>query len=226
MQKTAIVIGATGLVGGHLNRQLVDSERYGLVRVFTRRTTGIDDGKLEEHLVNFDEIETWRGAIQGDELFSALGTTLKRAGSKEAQYRVDFTYQYDVARAAARNGVGKYLLVSSAGADPDSRIFYSRMKGELEEAVEELSFESIVIFRPSVLAGEREETRVGEKLGGLVLGALARFVPPVRKYRPVPGATVARAMIAAASRTGGPRVETYELAEIFSLAEDGTDGAD
>lgn len=217
MGKTAIVIGATGLVGGHLTRQLIASTEYERIRVFTRRPTGISDAKLEGHQVDFSSLESWGERLTGDELFSTLGTTLRKAGGKAAQYRVDYTYQYEAARAAAQNGVGKLVLVSSAGADPKAWVFYSRMKGELEEAVSELAFEATLILRPSVLTGVRSETRWGERIGAAVLGMLARVVPPLRRYRPIPAATVARAMIAAA-RTGVRGREVYELDRIFALA--------
>jgi uncharacterized protein YbjT (DUF2867 family) len=140
IKKTAIVIGATGLVGSHLMRYLLEDDRYGLVKVFARRAVHLENAKLEKYIVDFERIESWRDEVTGDELFSALGTTRKQAGSKDAQYVVDFTYQYEVAKAAAENGVGTYVLVSSAGSDAGSRFFYTRMKGELEDAVRSLPF--------------------------------------------------------------------------------------
>ena len=122
--------------------------------------------KLQERIVNFDAVPEWKALLTGDVLFSSLGTTLKQAGSKEAQYKVDFTYQYNIAKAAADNGVSQYVLVSSAGASPQSRIFYSRMKGELEEAVKTFSFPHITILQPGILQGERDEFRLGERIGG------------------------------------------------------------
>lgn len=216
MRDTAIVIGATGLVGGHLIRLLLEDDEYVEIRTFVRRPSGVQDPKLQEHVVDFDAIEEWVDLINGDVLFSTMGTTLKRAGSKKAQYRVDFTYQFQFARAAAANGVGRYVLVSSAGADPGSRIFYSRMKGELEEAVKELPFQKIVILRPSILLGEREERRPAEKLGGVLAGVVARIVPPLRKYRPIEAKSVARAMVEAAG-SSGEGIEVHELDEIFAL---------
>ena len=138
--KTAVVIGATGLVGSELVALLLADSRFETVKVFVRRSTGRQHPKLEEHLVNFDAVETWKEQLTGDVLFSAMGTTLKQAGSKDAQYKIDYTYQYNVAKAAAENGVPQYVLISSAGASPKSRIFYSRMKGELEESVKKLTF--------------------------------------------------------------------------------------
>ncbi|MDP2365977.1 MAG: NAD-dependent epimerase/dehydratase family protein, partial [Ignavibacteria bacterium] len=103
--KTAIVIGATGLVGNFITRKLLDDNRYVKVKVFVRRSLHISNPKLEEHLINFDNIDVWKEYITGDELYSALGTTIKKAGSKDAQYKIDFTYQYEVAKASAQNRV-------------------------------------------------------------------------------------------------------------------------
>ena len=102
-------IGATGLVGNHITHKLINNDHYDKVKVFTRRSLQISNSKLEEHLVNFDNIESWKEDLKGDELYSALGTTLKKAGSKEAQYKIDFTYQYEIAKAASQNGVLKLL---------------------------------------------------------------------------------------------------------------------
>ena len=108
-----------------------------------RRSLNINNPKLEEHIVDFDKIELWKNNLSGDELYSALGTTIKKAGSKEAQYKIDFTYQYEAAKAASENGVKKYLLVSSLGANSKSSNFYLRMKGSLDEKVQQLSFDQI-----------------------------------------------------------------------------------
>ena len=113
-QRTAIVIGATGLVGHELVQQLLQDQRFVRVVVLGRRNSGFVHARLEEHLISFDQPEQWRHLVKGDVLFSALGTTLKTAGSKEAQYKVDHTYQLEVAKAAAANGVPVYVLVSSA----------------------------------------------------------------------------------------------------------------
>src|SRR5690349_10962018 len=141
MPLTAIVIGATGLVGSELVQQLLDDERFSLVKIFVRRSFGKQHPKLEEHIIDFDKIHEWGHLVSGDVLFSALGTTLKQAGGKEAQYRIDYNYQYDVADAAAKNKVPVYVLVSSAMANVDSKIFYTRMKGELERDIKKLPFQ-------------------------------------------------------------------------------------
>jgi uncharacterized protein YbjT (DUF2867 family) len=214
--KTALVIGATGLVGKQLVQQLLEDDRFSRVVVFVRRTTGVQHPKLKEHLIDFDAIDSWKDLVRGDVLFSALGTTIRKAGSQEAQYKIDYTYQYNVARAAADQGVPAYVLVSSAGATPSSRIFYSRMKGELEEAVKKLPFQYIRIIQPGLLAGDREEVRMGEKIAYGVT-SLFKFIPGLDAYRPYQDSVVAKALINAAL-TEGEKVKTYTLRDVFLLA--------
>jgi uncharacterized protein YbjT (DUF2867 family) len=217
MNKTAIVIGATGLVGRELTRLLLQDKHYNRVKVFARRSTGLVGRTLEEHIVDFDKIDEWQDALRGDDLFLALGTTKKQAGSNEAAHRVDFTYQYETARRAAGNGVTALHLVSSAGADPKAHVFYIRMKGEIEQAVANLPFQRVVIYQPSLLVGAREHPRFGERAGEVVLKALT-WIPGVRRYRPIEGETLARAMIATANRFSAERVECYTLDEIPKAA--------
>jgi len=215
--KTALIIGATGLVGSCIVKSLLDDERYKVVKVFVRKTLGFTHPRLEERIVNFEEIELWKNDIRGDELFSAMGTTIKTVGSKLAQYKVDFTYQYNFAKAAAENGVERYLLVSSAGANLKSRNFYLKMKGELDEKVSLLPFKQIYIFRPSFLAGDRKEKRKGEKWGNSAIKFFARVIPPLRKYRPIEAGTVADAMIKTANKQNQGKIMIYELDQIFQI---------
>jgi len=130
MRQIANVIGASGLVGKELVKQILDHDEFEKVRIFVRRPSGINHPKLEEQIIDFEQPDSWRPLVKGDVLFSTLGTTIKTAKTKENQYRVDFTYQYEFAKAASENGVPNYLLVSSMGADPKSSVFYSRIKGE------------------------------------------------------------------------------------------------
>ena len=214
--KTAVVIGATGLVGNELLRLLLKDSRIEKVIVLTRRVTTLESDKLEEHIVDFAKPESWKKLVQGDILFSALGTTLKAAGSKEAQYQVDYTYQYLAAKAAAANGVKKYVLVSAAGSSANSRIFYSRMKGELERDIRKLPLETIHILRPGMLAGHRDKVRTGEIVGGAIMNLLGK-VPGLQSLAPIKGRQVAQAMINAAFRhvVG---IHQYGPGELFRLA--------
>ncbi len=193
MGQVANVIGASGLVGQQLVAQLLDHPEFEKVRIFVRRETGLVHPKLEEQMIDFDQPENWNHLVLGDVLFSTLGTTIKTAKTKENQYRVDFTYQYEFAKAASVNGVPVYLLVSSMGANPKSSVFYSRMKGELEDAVAKLPFQKLVILRPSILDGNRQEKRAGEKFGLILTRFLTKFI--LKVYRPTPVDILAAKMI-------------------------------
>lgn len=215
--KTAIVIGATGLVGNFITRKLLDDNRYVKVKVFVRRSLKINNPKLEEHVTNFDNIDVWKEYLTGDELFSALGTTIKKAGSKEAQYKIDFTYQFKVAKSASDNGVKKYLLVSSAGANYKSGNFYLRLKGNLDEKVQQLSFNQICIFRPSILVGDRSDIRIGESIGIKIAGIVTKIIPALKKYRPIEALKVAEAMIKSANQNVSGKSKIYQPEEIFEI---------
>lgn len=213
--KTAIVLGATGLTGSRLVDMLLGDKRFSMVKIFVRRSTGISNKKLEEYIVNFDKPEEWQNRVTGDMLFSAMGTTIKVAGSKEAQYRIDYTYQYQMASIAAANGVKQYVLISAGGADAGSSIFYSRMKGELERDVQQLSFDAIHILRPGILSGNRKEVRIGERIGIAVMRVIGA-VPGLGTLRPIDVGIVSAAMInAAMSLDKGTHV--YGMGDVFRL---------
>jgi uncharacterized protein YbjT (DUF2867 family) len=213
--KTAVVIGATGLVGYQILDLLLNDSRYEKVKVFHRRSTGVEHPKLEEHVIKFDEMRIWKHMITGDELYSALGTTLKAAGSKEAQYVVDYDYQLDVAKEAAANGVKSYGLVSSQGASNASKVFYLNMKGKLDKNVQKLGFEKVVFVRPSILDGNRQESRQAEKVGIVAMKMLSHL-PFLREYKPIHVRTVARALINGLNNPDSKTI--YEGLELFELA--------
>ena len=215
--KTAIVIGATGLVGTQLVNQLIEHPKFSKIIVLVRRSTGIANPKLQEVFVSFDELTCSKQEIKGDVLFSCMGTTMKQAKTKESQYKVDYTYQFETAQLAANNGVKTYVLVSSAGANPKSNTFYTRIKGELEEAVNQLPFDKIRILRPSFLMGNRTEFRLGEIIGTSVINFFAALIPPLKKWRGIKDTEVARAMISSALDANQKKVIVTELDEIFKI---------
>lgn len=214
--KTALIIGATGLVGSHLLNRMLHDARFEKVIVLTRRSTKHAHIKIEEYLIDFDKPEDYRQLVKGDVLFSTLGTTLKKAGSKEAQYTIDHNYQYQVASAAAKNGVPHYVLVSSANASLNSLFFYSRMKAELERDVQKLSFKKISILRPGILKGEREETRIGETIGVTIAGWLHK-IPGLAGLKPIEGDVVAQAMVQAVFQQE-EAFKIYQPGAVFDLA--------
>lgn len=216
-KKNAIVIGATGLVGRELVQLLLADSRFSAVKVLVRRPTGLQNPKLQEVVLDFDQLDRHADAIRGDVLYSAMGTTIRQAGSQEKQRKVDYDYQYNTAAIAARNGVPTYVLISSGGANAASPFFYMRMKGELEQAVEKLPFHDIHILRPGFLDGDRTENRPGEKVG-LALTKLFTQVGPLRKHRPIHVRIVARAMIAASQDSSAP-LKVHAPTTLFALAD-------
>lgn len=214
--RTALVLGGTGLVGKQLVKQLLDDPYFSSVKVFGRRPTGIVNAKLVEVVIDFNKSEEWAHELVGDVIFSAFGTTLKKAGGKEQQYQIDYHFQYQVIRLAFENSVPDCVLVSSPGASVGSKVFYTRMKGELDRDVAKLGFDRLVLIKPSVLAGKRDEKRMGESLG-ITLGNALSWIPPMRKYRPVPDSTVAAAMIHSVKNPADHPIVQYSLDQLFDM---------
>ena len=213
--KKAIVIGGTGMVGAQLINLLLENDSFSEVISLVRRTSGVLHPKLNELIIDFEKPEEWINFVGGDVLFSTLGTTLAQAKTKVEQYKVDFSYQFTVAEIASQNGVSKYVLVSSAGADSKSAVFYSQMKGKLDDAVMSLPFESVSILRPGQLDGNRSEKRRTERIAlSLVYGLNKLGI--LRKYRPIQAIDVAKAMIHASQKS---QSGIYTLNEVHELAK-------
>lgn len=194
--KTALVVGATGLIGGHLTRKIVSDPTYSAVKVLVRKPLDFQHPKIEQIVIDFDNLDA--SLIVADDVFCCLGTTMKQAGSKEAFYKVDFTYPFEVAKAALKNGAKQCLIVTAMGADAKSMFYYNRVKGEIEKALAELNYPTLLIFHPSLLLGERKESRAGEGFATVVMRALD-FLTPL-KYKAIKGETVANAMLAYAKK--------------------------
>lgn len=198
----ALVIGATGATGKDLVEQLMKDDSFESIDVFVRRSLDIQyDDKLTVHVIDFDQPDEWRDLVKGDVLFSCLGTTIKAAGSKEAQWKVDYGYQYEFAKAAKENGVDRYVLVSAEFASPKARSFYSKMKGQLEEAVKELDFSKLTIIKPPILMRKGSD-RTFEVLG-LKAIQLMNKAGVFRSQQPLPTEVLAKAMINSAKQTKG-----------------------
>lgn len=213
MNKTAIIIGATGLVGRSLVEQLAESSHIEKIITLTRRPVEYESEKVRNHVVDFEHLENHASLFKTDILFSCLGTTKKQAGSIAAQRIVDLNYQVKAAQLAESNGVEHYLVISSSGADENSTNPYLKMKGELEQKVNSLPIKRISIFRPSLLLGPRAEFRLAEKLGSFILPILG-IIPGLRRYRPITGEQVAAKMVQVSQQAGQPR-ECFQLDEIF-----------
>jgi uncharacterized protein YbjT (DUF2867 family) len=213
--KTAIIIGASGLVGNALLQQLIKDDSYSKIKILVRKPSGVKHAKIEEIIVDFKNIDSYKQLVMGDILFSCMGTTLKNAKSKAAQYEVDFTYQFQTAKAAAENGVKEYVLISSIGASAESNNFYLRMKGELEEAVKPLPFEQINIMRPGPLGGNRKEFRLAEALSFPIIKAL-NAMGLFRKYRIIDVKIVAKAMINSTKKNDN-KWNVFESEQMFLM---------
>lgn len=198
MGKTVTLVGATGLVGAACLRQLIEDAGIERVHVLARRDPGIESDKLTVHLVDFDAPAPPDEALASDAFVCALGTTIKKAGSRSAFARVDRDYVVELARLAHRHGTPSAAVVSAIGADPQSRVFYNRTKGEMETRLAEIGFDALTLVRPSLLLGPRRETRLGEDLGKPLMRALSPLmVGKLGRYRPVAAERVARALVRA-----------------------------
>ena len=212
MGRTALLAGATGLVGSHVLELLLADAHWSRVVTVGRRTTSHHHAKLEQRVVDLGSLETASDLPHVDDIFCCLGTTIKQAGSQPAFRLVDHAFVVGLARAGLRAGATQFLLISAIGADPQSRVFYSRVKGETEAAIRTLPYQGIQMFRPSLLLGERPEFRLGERIAMLGAPALpALLFGRLRRYRPIHAATVARAMVAIAREAPrGPNVFEYD----------------
>jgi uncharacterized protein YbjT (DUF2867 family) len=196
MIRTALLAGATGLVGSHVLEFLLAADGWSRVVTVGRRSVAQNHEKLEQRILDLGAIEAVSDLPHADDVFCCLGTTIRQAGSQQAFRRVDHDFVVGLARAGIRVGATQFLLVSAIGADPESRIFYSRVKGEAETAVRRLPYRAVQIFRPSLLLGKRAEFRFGERLAMLVAPVLPVFLPgALRRYRPVDASSVAWAMV-------------------------------
>ncbi|MGE5345948.1 MAG: oxidoreductase [Acidithiobacillales bacterium] len=220
-KRTALLVGATGLVGRDCLRLLLADDAWSQVIVLARRRVPVSHPKLVARLVDFDRLRQLSGFPRVTDVFCALGTTIAAAGSQPGFYKVDFTYVVETARLALVSGARQFLLVSALGANPSSSVFYIRVKGEAEEAVRKLGFGAVQIFRPSFLAGQRAEERPFERLGLAAFSALSfAMVGPLRRFRPVESATVAAAMVRVARREP-PGLNVYDSERIEALAAEG-----
>ncbi|WP_114747715.1 NAD-dependent epimerase/dehydratase family protein [Pleomorphovibrio marinus] len=228
MKKAAIVTGASGLVGMQLLHQLFSSKDYQYIVALSRRELALKHSKLVQVVTDFKELpqinlpEKLREKNMGGDLnslitgletsslelhgYCALGTTLKQAGSKEKFREIDHDYVIDFASWCKKLGTKKFLYVSALGADKDSKFFYNRVKGEIEADLKNISFDYLGIFRPSVLSGNRRESRLGEEIGRVVMNAVA-FLGLFRKYKPIEGVKVAKCMVHHANADNAEKFE-------------------
>ena len=210
--RSALVIGGSGLVGRQLLQNLLESDKYSQIRVLSRTDLGFKHAKLEVIIFDFDfpKLEL----VIGEDVYCCLGTTMKKAGSKANFYKVDFTYPTQIAAAALKNGSKRFSIVTAMGADAKSSFYYNRVKGEVEAALENMKFESLFIFRPSLLLGVRPDSRLGEQIGEKFARIFRPFIPV--KYRAIEASKVAKAMLSiTTSKIKGSVVYESEVLQEF-----------
>ncbi|MBK6834862.1 MAG: oxidoreductase [Bacteroidetes bacterium] len=208
--KTAIVIGSTGLTGGYLLAELAANPTYSKIIVLVRKASQQNNPKIEELVVDFNKLSDFKNKIIGDDVYCTIGTTIKKAGSQEAFSKVDLEYPLSIAKVAKENGAKHFLLMSSLGANAASGNFYLKTKGTLENNLRDLNFDSLSIFRPSILLGPRSEFRLGEKIGIFFMRLFSfLLLGSLKKYRPIHVKQVAHAMVKA-GQDGEKGVRVWE----------------
>lgn len=217
-QRTALLAGASGLVGTQLLQDLLEGQQYSKVKVLVRSPLSTEHPRLEQIVVDYDNLDSYMEHFNVDAVYCCLGTTIKKAGSQEAFKRVDLEYPLTLAKLAKQNRVQRFLMVTAVGANRRSRNFYSRVKGEVEEGLMSIGLPSLHIFRPSLLLGDRQEFRLGEKLA-IMLNPLLKLIlrGGLRKFKPILAADVARAM-AKKGQTSEKGCFIYESHQIYDIS--------
>jgi len=208
--KIAAVIGASGLIGKEIINELIENQKYSEIRIITRRPLNQVHSKIKEYIIDFEHLNEMRHALEGvHHLFCAVGTTNKKVKGDKAQYRkVDYNIPVEAAQIGFDMGIEYFAVVSSIGADENGSNFYLKLKGEMEKEVSQFAIPQIGIFRPSMLLGKREEFRLAEKISSFIFPIFAFLVPS--KYKPIPGKSVAKAMVNNAEKGIGLQILYYK----------------
>ena len=215
--KTALLFGASGLVGSHLLNQLISNNNYSKIKLFVRSTIEIDDPKIEIIQTDFNNLENHKEDIKGDDCFFCIGTTKKNSPDKNEYRNIELDIPEEIAKIAKSNLVNSFIFVSALYANPKSSVDYIRFKGLVEEELKRLNFPKLALMRPSFLMGNRKEKRIGEKIGIFVFKLLSPLLlGSIKKMRPIHSETVAKAMIKAANENLEKNIfESNEIAELF-----------
>jgi uncharacterized protein YbjT (DUF2867 family) len=219
MKKTACIFGSTGLVGSYLLEQLIHDDTYQKIIVFNRRKTSIQNPKIEQIIDDYQNIANYSGHLVADDFFCCLGTTMKKAKTKPAFEYVDYHLPLEIGNIALANKVKNYLIVSSVGASSQSSNFYLRTKGGMEEAIFKLEIGNIFIFRPSMLLGNRNESRLLESATKPLACLLGLFMfGRFSKYKPIHGRIVAKAMVKSTDSLSGRQI--IEFSQMIGIANE------
>jgi uncharacterized protein YbjT (DUF2867 family) len=209
--RKALIAGSTGLIGGYCLQALLNDPRYSEIIALVRKPLLKTHRKLKTVISKFENLDHELSNIQADDVYCCIGTTIKKAGSQEDFRQVDFSLVVSIAEQMRKQGAEQFLVISSMGADPNSKVFYNRVKGEMEQAIQQLEYPYIRIIRPSLLLGPREEFRLGEKIGVMLTPVLKPFLKgSLKKYRPVQAESVALFMVKVAHEEPMSGVHVYE----------------
>jgi uncharacterized protein YbjT (DUF2867 family) len=199
--KTAIILGATGLTGGHLLDRLLKDEEYSTIKLFSRSPVGKKDAKIEEHLIDLFELEKYSSDFKADEVFCCIGTTQSKTPDNETYHKIDYGIPVTAAKLSRKNGIDNFLVISALGADADSRVFYNRTKGEMERDVLKEKIPQTYIFQPSLIGGHRQEKRTFESIFKKIMKVGDHLlIGPLKKYRSIHPDTIAEAMVIVARK--------------------------
>jgi uncharacterized protein YbjT (DUF2867 family) len=199
-KRTALIAGASGLIGGHCLTLLLENENYSNVISIGRRALEVTHPKLQQHVVDFNELESYRELFKVNHVFCCLGTTIKTAGSKEKFRLVDYVFPIKMAQLAQSNGVEVYSIITAMGANAKSSIFYNQVKGEVENELKTLDIPAIHVLQPSLLLGDRKESRTGEAIAQAIFKVINPiFVGKLKQFKGIPGKRVAEKMVALAN---------------------------
>ncbi len=214
--KTAIILGATGLTGSTLLQKLLEDPRYDKIKLFSRSAIGVKNDKIEEHLIDLFELEKYEAEFTGDEVHCCIGTTQAKTPDEETYHKIDYGIPVSAAKLAKKNGITRFLVISSLGADPKSNFFYNQTKGEMERDVLAEEIPETYIFQPSLIGGKREEKRPFEAIWKKVMSVGDHLlVGPLKKYRSIHPNKIADAMIYVANhKYSATRIESREIIEI------------
>ena len=215
--KTALLFGSSGLIGGHLTKQLIENSSYGKVKLFVRSDPKISDPKIEVIKTDFNNLQNHKDEITGDDCFFCIGTTKQNAPDKDEYRRIEYNIPVEIAKIAKSNSINSFVYVSSGFADPKSSGVYLKNKGDVEQELKSLNFLKLGIMRPSFLIGDRKEKRIGEKIGIFIFKLISPFfLGPLKKMKPIHSEKVAKAMIKIANEN--LRKTTFESDEIVEIS--------
>jgi uncharacterized protein YbjT (DUF2867 family) len=218
MSKTALILGATGLIGNLLLERLIKDDDYAQIKIFTRKSTGNTSPKVKEFVGDLLNLESFQDDFKGDVVFCCIGTTAKKTPDQILYKKIDFGIPVAAAKLAKQNAISTFLVVSAMGADSQSSIFYNRTKGEMEETVLTQAIENTYIVQPSLIVGDRNETRMGETIGNFVFNLInPLMLGALKKYRSIEADTIAKALIQLVKTT--PKEHTFTSDKIQELGD-------